>query len=115
MALIRHGRVRRAYLGIGGQTIPLDRRIVRHFGLAQDSGVRIDSLETGSPAAGAGLRVGDVIIALGDAGIPSIDALQQALDAEAIGRSVEVSVLRRHARATIAVVPTESIRAPIRS
>src|SRR5205823_8766249 len=63
IALIREGRVRRAYLGIGGQTLELPRRIMRHFGLTHESGVRIESIEGGSPAASADLKSGDVIIA----------------------------------------------------
>src|SRR5438034_5012348 len=64
IALIREGRVRRAYLGVGGQTLALPRRIVRHFGLTRESGVRIESIEAGSPAGTAELQRGDVIIAL---------------------------------------------------
>src|SRR5437762_8272884 len=57
-ALIREGRVRRAYLGVGGQTLALPRRIVRHFNLSRESGVRIESVEKDSPAASAGLHTG---------------------------------------------------------
>src|SRR4029079_1376172 len=64
VALIREGRVRRAWLGVGGETLALPRRIVRHFGLARESGVRIEHVERGSPAADADLRAGDVIVSL---------------------------------------------------
>src|SRR5437660_11877583 len=60
IALIREGRVRRAYLGVGGQTLALPRRIVRHFGLAHESGVRIETIEQGSPAAAADFQRVDV-------------------------------------------------------
>ena len=63
-ALIREGRVRRAWLGVGGQTRPLPRRIVRHFGLAAESGVRVETVEGESPAARAGILAGDVIVTL---------------------------------------------------
>ncbi len=56
IALIREGRVRRAHLGVGGQDTPIARRIVRHFGLAHESGVRVSAVENGSPAAAAGIK-----------------------------------------------------------
>src|SRR5438132_12988799 len=77
IALIREGRVRRAYLGVGGQTLALPRRIVRHFGLTHESGVRIESIEAGSPAASADLKSGDVIIALDGEPVTHIDDLQR--------------------------------------
>src|SRR5437867_4578146 len=73
IALIREGRVRRAYLGVGGQTLALPRRIVRHFELARASGVRVDSVAPGSPAARAGCAAGDVLVRLDDAPIANID------------------------------------------
>ena len=92
--LLQHGRVRRAWLGVGGSTFALDRRIVVALGLGQASGVRVQSIEAGSPAEAAGLRAGDIVIALDDRPIASIDALHQALDASRIQRDVAVSVLR---------------------
>ena len=79
IALIREGRVRRAWVGIGGQTLLLPRRIVRHFRLPRESGVRIDSVEGGSLAARAGLLSGDVIVRLDAAAIAAIDDLHRAL------------------------------------
>jgi len=110
IALIREGRVRRARLGVGGQTLPLPRRIVRHFALPAESGVRIESVETGSPAARAGLARGDVIVAIDGAPIPNIDALQRVMAAELIAREVEVLVVRRDRTLTLAVTPEESVR-----
>src|SRR5215472_591800 len=63
IALIRDGRVRRAYLGVSAQDIQLPRRVVRHFDLAQETGARIEAIEPESPAAAAGLHGGDIIIA----------------------------------------------------
>ena len=110
--LIREGRVRRAHLGIGGQTLALPRRIVRHFGLARESGVRIESLEAGAPAATAGLERGDVIVALDGVAVATIDDLQRLLGPEAIGRAVEITVLRRDRKLVLAPVPGESSRRP---
>jgi S1-C subfamily serine protease len=109
-ALIRDGRVRRAWLGIGGQTLPLPRRIVRHFGLARESGVRIDSVERGSPAAAADLRRGDVVVALDDAPVGTIDDLQRLLVGDTIGRAVAVRVVRRDRVLTLPLTPRDADR-----
>ena len=107
VALIRDGRVRRAWLGVGGQTMPLPRRIVRHFALPRDSAVRVDSVESGSPAAQAGLARGDVVIAIDAAPVAGIDDLQRALSGEAIGRVVTLDVVRRERRFDVEAVPQE--------
>ena len=64
VALIHEGRVRRAWLGVGGEAVPLPRRVVRHFALAHSSGVRVDAVEPESPAAAAGFTPGDIVVAL---------------------------------------------------
>src|SRR5262249_24803654 len=87
VALIREGHVRRAWLGVGGETVPLMRRIVRHFALARESGVRIDLVEPQSPATAAGLVRGDIIVGFDETPIGDVDDLQRALGAAAIGRS----------------------------
>jgi len=107
VALIRDGRVRRAWLGIGGETVPVLRRVARHFGLACDSGVRVDVVEADSPAAAAGLAPGDVVVAIDGAATPGIDELQRALGAAAIGRRVEFRLLRRNRVVTVDAVPRE--------
>ena len=112
IALIREGRVRRAWLGIGGQTLPLPRRIVRHFGLAGESGVRVETVEADSPAARAGIVTGDVIVKLDAAAIADIDDLQRLLAGEAIGRSLVLGVLRRDRIVELAVTPIEGTTRP---
>jgi S1-C subfamily serine protease len=107
VALIREGRVRRAWLGIGGETVPVARRVVRHFALGCESGVRVDMVETGSPAAKAGFAQGDVIVALDGAPVADIDDLQRALQGDAIARPLEFGVLRRDALLLLAAVPRE--------
>ena len=92
--LLQHGRVRRAHLGVGGATVPLHRRVVLAYGLAQAQGVRVSSVEPGSPADRAGLREGDVIIGLDGQDIASVDQLHQALDASRIQREVALKLLR---------------------
>ncbi len=107
IALIREGRVRRAWLGVGGQTMPLPRRIVRHFDLPRDTAVRIDSVEAGSPATRAGRQRGDVVVAAGGVPIADVDDLQRALGGEAIGRETLLTVVRRDRKLALAVVPRE--------
>jgi S1-C subfamily serine protease len=107
-ALIRDGRVRRAYLGVGGQTQTIARRVVRHFGLARESGVRVETVERGSPAAAAGLEKADVIVALDGLPIADVDALQRQLAAGAIGRVLPMTVVRRDRCLTLVVTPRES-------
>jgi S1-C subfamily serine protease len=108
IALIREGRVRRAHLGIGGQTLALPRRVVRGFGLARESGVRIESIGSGSPAASAGLQRGDVIVALGGEPVGTIDDLQRLLAGDAIGRTIGIVVLRRDRLVELALTPRDS-------
>jgi len=107
IALIRDGRVRRAWLGLGGQTVPLPRRIVRHFALPRESAVRVDSVESGSPAALAGLARGDVVVAINAAPVGSVDDLQRALTGDAIGRDVALDIVRRERRFEVRAVPRE--------
>ena len=90
---IAHGRVRRAHLGIAAQTVPMSRRVA----LAVHSGthaVRIGEVLAGGPADLAGLRVGDILIALDDVVVAGADDLLRLLSADRIGRPVEVSLLR---------------------
>jgi S1-C subfamily serine protease len=110
IALIREGRVRRAYLGIAAQNMPLPRRVVRHFDLPVESGARVESVARDSPAAAAGMRSGDIIVALGGTPIGSVDDLQRMLTGGTIGDAVEVVVLRRDRRLAHSVTPRESPR-----
>lgn len=112
IALIREGRVRRARLGIGGQTLPLPRRIVRHFELPRDSGVRIETVERDSPAAAAGLARGDVIVELDGVPVADIDTLQRVLAADTIARALAVRIVRRDRTLDLAITPVESAAAP---
>jgi S1-C subfamily serine protease len=110
VVLIREGRVRRAWLGVGGETVPLARRIVRHFALARESGVRIDLVEPSSPATAAGLARGDIIVALDATPIGDVDDLQRALGADAIDRRAAFRVLRGDALVTLEAIPGERRR-----
>jgi S1-C subfamily serine protease len=108
IALIRDGRVRRAYLGVSAQDIQLPRRVVRHFDLTQETGARIEAVEAESPAAGAGLQAGDIIIGFDDAPVAGVDDLQRLLTDGRIGDGIVLAVLRRVQRLTMRVTPRES-------
>ena len=108
VALIREGRVRRAWLGLGGQTHPMPRRVVRHFGLTIDSGVRVETLQRGSPAADAGMKTGDIVVGIDGMPVPDVDALQRRLGAEAIARPLPVIVVRGKNTHALIVTPRES-------
>jgi S1-C subfamily serine protease len=107
-ALMRDGRVRRAYLGVSAQDMQLPRRVVRHFDLAQESGARIETVERDSPAAAAGLASGDIIIAFDDTPVRGVDDLQRLLTGGRIGDGITLTILRRVQRLTLKVTPRES-------
>jgi S1-C subfamily serine protease len=107
MQLMKHGRIRRSYIGIGGQTIPLPRRIARHYQLLKETAVRVMSVEEGSPAARAGVREGDTIIEFGSHPIAAVDDLHRLLMPERIGKRVEVVVIRRSEKIGIDLTPVE--------
>jgi S1-C subfamily serine protease len=106
--LIRDGRVRRAWLGIGGQQVTLQRRIARHFGLSSEKALMVVHVETGSPANRAGLREGDVVVGFDDQPVTGVDDLHRALSDGAIGREGTLVVLRRAEKVQVAVTPIES-------
>jgi len=105
--LLRHGRVRRGIIGVAGQNTPLSRRTVRHFDLPVESGVRVTSVELGSPAHSAGLEDGDVIVAWDDKPIASIDELHRQLTEQYLDRAAEVTLLRRTQKLTRRISPVE--------
>jgi S1-C subfamily serine protease len=108
--LVRHGRVRRAFIGIAAQqtAIPPLRR--RAAGLSQERAVMIGTVEPDSAAARAGLRPGDIILRLDDDRIAGADDLVRALTGDKIGRSVTLDILRGTERLTVAIVPQERRR-----
>jgi S1-C subfamily serine protease len=110
MQLMKHGRILRSYIGLSGQTIPVPRRIVRHYRMPKETAVRVTSVEEGSPAARAGLREGDVIIEFGRRMVSAVDDLHGFLTHERIGHVVPMRVIRRTEQLVIDVVPAEKPR-----
>ncbi|HEY7499888.1 MAG TPA: trypsin-like peptidase domain-containing protein [Vicinamibacterales bacterium] len=93
-ALLRDGYVRRGYLGVAGQDVPLLRRVSRFHHLSQASGVLVISVEADGPARTAGLRDGDIIVALDQHAVTSLDDLHRLLTEERIGTRATLGVLR---------------------
>ena len=105
--LIKEGRVRRSYVGIAGQTVPLLRKLLLTYRLPADSGVLVSHVEPGSPAAHAGLREGDIIVSFDDQATVRIETLHRALTADRIGRAATLRVLRGVELLTLSVIPGE--------
>jgi S1-C subfamily serine protease len=106
-ALLREGRVRRSFIGVTGQTVPIPRRLARAHQLATPSGVLAAAVERGSPADVAGLKEGDIILSLGDQRVGGVDDLHRILTADRIGIASPMSVLRSTGRRQLTVVPAE--------
>jgi S1-C subfamily serine protease len=104
--IVRHGHVRRAYIGISADTVALPRRAALAAGIASATAVRLRTVEPGGPAALAGLRQGDIVAAVDGIAVAGIDDLVRLLDAGRIGRAVPVQVVRRGSIETIGLVPT---------
>lgn len=105
--LMQYGRVVRGYLGLHGRDVPIARHLVRQFALNQESGVEVVALEPGGPASQAGMAEEDLIVALGDRPISSIDDLQNRLADIPVGIPAEVILLRNGRRLGRFVVPGE--------
>jgi S1-C subfamily serine protease len=108
--LIKDGKIRRSYIGVGGQNVPLHRRMVRFHQLPAASGVQVISVAPGSPAERAGLREGDVLFEFDAHPVPSIDALHKQLTGERIGRPVSLSVMRGTEKLAFEITPAEMPR-----
>jgi S1-C subfamily serine protease len=106
--LMSDGRIRRSYIGVGGQNTPVPRAQARANGLAVTSGVLVLSVEPDSPASRAGLGEGDVILALGESPVAGVDDLHRYLTEERIGMTLPLTVLRRGRRVRSTVVPAEA-------
>lgn len=106
--LLRDGKLRRSYIGVSAQTVPVHRRIVRFYDLPKETGVVVLSIEPGSPALRAGLREGDVMVALESQSVAGVDDLHRLLTEVRVGVSCAVTVLRRTEKLELQVVPEEA-------
>jgi S1-C subfamily serine protease len=108
--LIRDGRVRRSYIGMAGQNVPVPRAVARANQLAVSSGVFVISVERDSPAAVAGLRDGDVVLGFAGEAIAGLDDLHRALTGDRIGVPSAMVVLRAANRRELTVIPGDRLK-----
>ena len=106
--ILTHGRVRRSFLGIAGRQRLLHRRIVRFHGLNEDFAVEVLTVEPQGPAGLAGMRVGDLIVAINGSSTQSVDDLHRFLSEWPIGRPVEIDIVRGKSCETLILVPEEA-------
>jgi S1-C subfamily serine protease len=106
--LLANGRVRRAYLGIVGNTRHLNRRIVRFHNLQKENAVEIVSVERNGPAGSSGIRPGDLLVAIQNEAVESLDDIVHYLTDSVIGIPLGISVVRGKERLELTVQPVEA-------
>lgn len=106
--LMKHGKVRRGYIGIGGQNVQISWRIALFNELAVDTGIYVMYVEPNSPAQKAGLQQGDVIIAFNSLPVGNMEQLQKFLTPESIGVRSQLTILRNNRKLAVTIVPEES-------
>ena len=106
-ALINEGRIRLAHLGITTDAISIPKRLADEAKIDQDEGLLILEVETNSPAKKAGLVVGDILVAFDNSPITSHSDLYRLLTKDAIGKSIEMGVLRAEKPVKLKITPDE--------
>ena len=106
--LIRDGRIRRSYIGVAGQNVPLHRRVIRFYNLPLETGVLVVSVEKNSPARSAGLREGDIIVGFNERPIATIHDLHKMLVSEQIGVPAKLVIIRHTEKLELSILPAES-------
>ena len=103
--LVRDGRVRRSHIGIAAQNVEVPRVLARASGVAATAGVLVTSVEAGSPAATAGLKDGDILLAFAGEPVTGVDDLHRLLTGDRIDAPAPLVVLRRTGRRQLVIVP----------
>jgi S1-C subfamily serine protease len=106
--LMQEGRIRRSYIGVGGQNVPLLRRVVRFFSLPVESGVLVVSVEKDGPAQRAGLEEGDIIVSFDGHPVADMDALHRLMTDRQVGVLSPIEVIRRAEKRILEITPAES-------
>jgi S1-C subfamily serine protease len=106
--LLRDGKIRRSYIGVSAQTVPIHRRVVRFYSLARETGVVVVGTEDRSPARAAGLREGDVIVALDEKPVAGVDDLHRLLTDAQAGVRCTLTVIRHTERLMLTIFPEET-------
>ncbi len=105
--IIRYGRVRRAYIGIAAQTVPVPKRWGSIGGVQQSHAVVVAAVEPASPAVTADIQEGDVIISIADTTIAGVDDLLRTLSAGRIGCPTDIQLVSSGQRRTVTIIPEE--------
>jgi S1-C subfamily serine protease len=92
--LLREGRIRRGYLGVGLQPVAILKSLRDRHGIEAESGLIVLSIEADSPAEQAGLQLGDVLISIDGRALEDVDDLQSLLRGDAVGKTVRAKLLR---------------------
>ena len=106
--LIREGRVRRCYIGVAGQNVPLPRRVVRFHDLPRETAVRVQATASDGAARAAGLLSGDIIVSADGVPIADIDELHRLMTEERVGKPMPFTILRLSQKLEILVTPREA-------
>ncbi len=93
---------------MGGQDVPLHRRILRHHKIPGNGGVLVIQIEPGSPAERAGIREGDIVVEFDGVGIERVDELYRLLTEDRVGKSTEVVALRGLDKLALFVTPADA-------
>jgi S1-C subfamily serine protease len=105
--LIRDGRIKRGYIGIQGQNVPLHRRIVRFHNLEMEEGILVANVEKNSPAKRSGIQEGDIIIAYDAKAVKNVDDLHKLLTERQVGVQVPITVIRRFSEKKVFLIIAE--------
>jgi len=106
--LIKDGKIRRSYIGVAGQNVPIHRRIVRFYRLPLETAVLVVSVEKNSPAERAGLHQGDLIVAFNDKPIGTVHHLHRVLVGEQINVGASLTIIRHTEKLDLPIQPAES-------
>lgn len=105
--IAKEGRVRRAYLGIAGQPIPLSPKLAQKVGLTQESGIMLFSVEEESPAERAGVSIGDIVVKLGEDTVDDLNDLHRLLTSDLIDKTIGLHLIRGGQKMQLEISPTE--------
>lgn len=106
--LIKDGKIRRSYIGVAGQNVPIHRRIVRFYNLPLETAVLVVSVEKNSPAERARLRQGDLIVAFNSQTVGTVHDLHKVLVGEQINVTATLTIIRHTEKLDVPILPTES-------
>ncbi len=106
--IMTEGRVRRGYLGIVGRTRPVPRRLARYTGIPNRSAAEVVTLDPKGPAVRENIRVGDLIVSIGEVAVSTMDDIQRVLVGAEGKKAVSLTLLRGSEKIPVSVVPGEA-------